>query len=281
MSAGARVRYPEGMTSYQRIEKVIRYVETRGGESPRVGELARVAGLGERHFQRLFARWAGTNPKDYLKFVAGARAKELLRGSSDVLGAALEAGLSGPGRLHDLLVTVEGVTPGEYKSGGAGVTIRHGFAETPFGLAHVGVTERGICRFAFVSDRAGAARELRRAWPEARLISDPAAAAKAARSAFGAGKRRVPVVLRGTPFQLKVWEALLRIPSGRAASYGQVAAAVGAPSATRAVGTAIGANPVAFLIPCHRVLRGSGALGGYRWGTGRKRAILAWESCRA
>jgi AraC family transcriptional regulator of adaptative response/methylated-DNA-[protein]-cysteine methyltransferase len=272
------------MTNYERIEKVIRYIEAHRAEQPRLAELAKVAGLSEHHFHRLFSRWAGTTPKAFLKFLTNAHAKELLRGSQDLLGAALEAGLSGPGRLHDLLVTVEGVTPGEYKAQGAGVEIRYGFHETPFGGALVAVTKRGVCHVSFFDGdgRRSALRELRKSWPRAGLTESRSATAPVVARIFGrARKGRMSVVLRGTPFQLKVWEALLRIPPGRAASYGQVAAAVGHPRATRAVGTAVGRNALAYMIPCHRVLRGTGVLGGYRWGAGRKRAMLAWEASRS
>lgn len=264
----------ERMTTYERIEKVIRYVDEHREEQPGLEELARVAGLSPHHFHRLFSRWAGTTPKDFLKYLTNEHAKALLEGSADVLTASIEAGLSGPGRLHDLLVSVEGVTPGEYKSGGAGVAIRYGVHDTPFGPALLGVTKRGLCHLSFNKDLS----DLRRRWPKADLIADQAATKAAARAIFEKRAGKLGVVLRGTPFQLKVWEALLRIPKGKAASYAQVAAAVGKPKATRAVGTAVGANPIAVLIPCHRVLRGGGLLGGYRWGLARKRAILAWEA---
>lgn len=266
------------MNSYERVEKVIAYVDRHREEQPDLATLAKVAGLSPFHFHRLFARWAGVTPKSFLKFVTNESAKELLT-KNDVLGAALAAGLSGPGRLHDLLVTVEGVTPGEYKARGAGVVIRHGFHETPFGLALVGVTSRGLCHLSFVEDRGRALRELRKKWPKADLREDRAGTAAIAVKAFAHGKRvRIPLVLRGTPFQIKVWEALLRIPAGRAATYAQVAKAVGNPKASRAVGTAIGSNTIACVIPCHRVLRGTGAFGGYRWGVARKRAILVREA---
>lgn len=268
------------MTSYERVAKVIAYVDAHRAEQPRLSVLARVAGLSEFHFHRLFSRWAGTTPKSFLKFVTNAAAKELLL-TRDLLGASYEAGLSGPGRLHDLLVTVEGVTPGQYKARGEGVRILWGFQETPFGSALVGVTARGLCHLVFVDGRRGktaALRELVKRWPRADLREDRAATAAAAAKAFARVKKgKIRVLLSGTPFQLKVWEALLRIPPGRAATYAQVARAVGSPRAARAVGTAVGRNWLAYLIPCHRVLRGTGAFGGYRWGVGRKRAILAWE----
>lgn len=270
------------MTTYERIEKVIRYVEDHGAEQPRLSVLAGVAGLSESRFHRLFRRWAGTTPKSFVKFVTGVRAKALLKDSRDLLGASLELGLSGPSRLHDLFVTLEAVTPGEFKGGGLGLEIRWGFRETPFGTALVGLTGRGVCHLSFLGgprERPRALAGLKRRWPRAAFREDGPAAAAVVRKAFS-GRGKLRVLASGTPFQTKVWEALLRIPAGRAASYGQVAAAVGRPRATRAVGTAVGDNPVAFLIPCHRVLRGTGALGGYRWGPGRKRAILGWEAAR-
>lgn len=265
------------MRAYDRVAKVIRHIEARREEQPDLAALARVAGLSPYRFHRLFRRWAGVTPKAFLKFVTAERAKELLRGSRDVLGAALEVGLSGPGRLHDLFVTTQAVSPGEFKSGGAGLTLRWGFAETPFGTALLALSPRGLCHLAFVDGgRRAALADLRRRWPRARLSEDRAGAATVARRIFSR-RGKVPVLLAGTPFQTRVWEALLRIPSGRAVTYGQVARAVGRPKAVRAVGSAVGENPVAFLIPCHRVLREGGALGGYRWGIPRKRALLAWE----
>ena len=265
------------MTTYQRVEKVIAYVDAHREDQPDLGTLAKVAGLSPFHFHRLFSRWAGVTPKAFLKFVTSESAKDLLL-KNDVLGASLAAGLSGPGRLHDLLVTVEGLSPGEYKSGGAGVVIRWGFHETSFGLALAGVTPRGLCHLAFVSSRESALRELKKKWPKAVLREDHAGTAPIVAKAFGG--KKVPLHLRGTPFQLKVWEALLRVPTGRAVTYAQVAKVVGKPKASRAVGTAVGSNTLACVIPCHRVLRGTGAFGGYRWGVTRKRAILASEAAR-
>lgn len=265
------------MSPYERVAKVIRLIESRPEDQPSLAELARAAGLSPSRFHRLFRRWAGVTPKAFLKFVTAERAKGLLRGSQDLLGASLELGLSGPGRLHDLFVTTQAVSPGEFKSGGAGLTLRWGFHETPFGTALFALSPRGLCHLAFVDGgRRAALADLRRRWPRAALTEDASGTRAVAREAFGRG--RVPVVLSGTPFQTRVWEALLRIPPGRAATYGQVARAVGRPRAVRAVGAAVGANPVAFLIPCHRVLREGGALGGYRWGIPRKRALLAWEA---
>src|SRR5579883_1900069 len=270
------------MTPYDRIEKVIRYIGERHREQPRLETLARVAGLSVSRFQRVFSRWAGATPKDVLKLVTNEHAKELLRRSRDVLSASLETGLSGPGRLHDLLVTVEGVSPGEFKSRGAGLTIRYGFAPSPFGDCLIALTPRGLCHLAFVdSGREASLRQLRARFPKARLARDASAAGRLARSVFGPSRSRMKLALAGTPFQLKVWEALLRLPAGRLASYGDVAAAVGRPKAVRAVAGAVARNEVAFVIPCHRVIRDSGIVGGYRWGPARKRAMLAWEASRS
>ena len=280
--SSARGRGYDGrMSHYERIEKVIRYLDAHAGEQPDLATLAKVAGLSESHFHRLFAKWAGTTPKDFLKHLTSEHAKALLRESKDILGASLEAGLSGPSRLHDLLVTVEGVTPGEYKSGGRGVAIDWAFVETPFGPCLLGATRRGICWLAFTDRREAALRELRSGWPNASLRAGGPLAKAAARAAFGRGKRKVSVVAAGTPFQLKVWRALLRVPEGRLTTYGALAAAIGAPKAARAVGTAVGRNAIGYLIPCHRVIRDTGALGGYRWGPSRKAAILAYEAARA
>lgn len=268
-------------TEYERIERAIRYLESHASEQPGLDEVAAAAGLSPFHFQRLFRRWAGVSPKRFLQLLTVEHAKHLLAGSASVLDAAFEAGLSGPGRLHDHFVTLEAVSPGEYKHGGAGLEIRHGVHPSPFGLALVGETDRGVCALAFV-DRGGepaALDWLRSSWPEARLAADPAATRATVRRIF---ERRgpTPLLVSGTNFQVQVWRALLAIPPGRVCSYGRLARAVGRPGAARAVGAAVGANRISYLIPCHRVIRAVGALGGYRWGTRRKRAMLAWESAR-
>jgi AraC family transcriptional regulator, regulatory protein of adaptative response / methylated-DNA-[protein]-cysteine methyltransferase len=279
VSRRARSGYHEAMNDYDRVEKAVRRIADGEGKPPTLAELARGAGLSPFHFHRVFARWARVTPKALERFLAGERAKALLRGGRPALEAALETGLSGPGRLHDLLVRVEAVTPGEYKSGGAGVAIAWGFAPTPFGTALIGVTARGICHLAFADGaRAAALADLRRKWPRADLYQDAAAARRAAARVFGRGRRSVKALLSGTPFQLKVWEALLRVPPGRALGYGALAARLGRPKAARAVGSAVGSNTVGWLIPCHRVLREAGGLGGYRWGAARKRAMLLREA---
>jgi AraC family transcriptional regulator of adaptative response/methylated-DNA-[protein]-cysteine methyltransferase len=219
-----------------------------------------------------------------VKFLTAKHAKALLRESQSVLDASLDSGLSGPGRLHDLLVTLDAVSPGEYKSYGEGMEIRYGFHPTPFGTCLIGATARGICHLSFVerdnSDRrASTIRELKADWPKAVLRHDPSTTREFAAAIFHRGRsKKIPVLLVGTPFRLKVWEALLKIPSGRVLSYRDIARSIGAPSACRAVGSAVGKNPVAYLIPCHRVIRETGIVGNYRWGQERKLAMLAWEN---
>jgi len=273
----------QAAADYTRVERAIGFLERHAARSPSLAEVARGAGLSPAHFQRLFTRWAGISPKRFLQFLARERAVDLLRRSATVLDAAYEAGLSGPGRLHDLLVSVDAATPGEVASGGRGVAVAWGFSPSPFGECLLGITDRGICHLAFVgaSGRAAALADLRRRWPRAALREDRAlAAVTAARVFAGSGRARIRLHLAGTNFQVKVWEALLRIPRGAATTYGDVARRIGRPTAARAVAGAVAANPVAWLIPCHRVLRSLGALGGYRWGVERKRAMLGWEAAR-
>jgi AraC family transcriptional regulator of adaptative response/methylated-DNA-[protein]-cysteine methyltransferase len=265
-------------TSYRRIERVIAHIDRHHERQPRLDELARVAGLSVFHFSREFRRWAGLSPTRYLRTLSLDVAKRELEDRGSVLTAAWAAGLSGGGRLHDLFVQFEAVTPGEYKAGGAGLALRHGFADSPFGRIHAAASERGLAYLAFV-DRGEerAIEELGRRWPRATLSRDDAAAARIARQAFLEREGRIVLAPMGTNFQVKVWQALLELGTRGPTSYGELAQAIGSPGASRAVGQAVGANPVAFLIPCHRVLRRDGALGGYHWGVERKRAMLAWE----
>ena len=271
---------------YDRIEQAITYLEANFRNQPDLARVASQVGLSEYHFQRLFTRWAGISPKRFLQFLTADYAASLLRTSDSVLSATYAAGLSGPARLHDLILNVNAVTPGELKSGGAGVLIRYGRHDSPFGECILAVTDRGICGLTFVHDGGADAQvdELEQRWPAAELVEDPRATGKIAESIF-AGRNGVKpgplaLLLKGTNFQIKVWEALLRIPPGAAVSYEGIARYLGSPSASRAVGAAVGANPIAYLIPCHRVLRKSGALGEYHWGTARKKAILGWEAAR-
>lgn len=264
--------------SYRRIEKVIRHIDLHHARQPGLGELARVAGLSVFHFSREFRRWAGLSPTRYLRTVALSVAKRELDERGSVLAAAWAAGLSGGGRLHDLFVNFEAVTPGEYKDSGAGIRLRHGFAQSPFGRIHAAVSARGIVHLAFVDGSdAAATADLRRRWPLAELERDDREIAALARQVFIERSGSILLAPTGTNFQVKVWQALLDLGARGPTSYSAIAAEIGQPGASRAVGQAVGANPVAWLIPCHRVLRRDGNLGGYRWGVERKRAMLAWE----
>lgn len=271
-------------TDYARIERAIRYLDAPRTTAPTLAEVAAVVGLSEAHFQRMFTRWAGISPKRFLQHRTAEVVKQLLRERRPLLEVTYEAGLSGPGRLHDLIVNAEGVTPGELQRDGRGVTIRYGFHPTPFGECLIALTRRGVCHLAFVQrdDRHEALAVLAREWPEAELLPDQQSTRKAAAQAFPPpGSNPVPSLalhVRGTNFQLKVWRALLAIPLGSVTTYGDLAAAIGDPKASRAVGTAVGSNPVSYLIPCHRVIRATGELGGYAWGTDRKRTMLALET---
>lgn len=265
---------------YGRVAAAIAYIEARAPEQPGLEEMAAAVGLSPHHFHRLFRRWAGLTPKRFLQLLTVEAAKERLDASRSVLAAAYGAGLSGPGRLHDLFVGLEGVTPGEYRSGGEGVEIEYGVADSPFGPALVGRTGRGVCHLSFLDTDAPepALDGLRSEWPAARFRRGDEVA-EAVVSAMFAGDRP-PLDVRGTNFQARVWAALLRIPEGEVTCYEDVAAALGRPGATRAVAGAVARNRVAWLIPCHRVIRKMGETGGYRWGSDRKRAMLAWEAAR-
>lgn len=271
------------MQAYERVARVIHYLESHHAAQPDLATLAAQAGLSPFHFHRLFSAWAGVTPKDFLQCLTVAHAKSLLREGATVLDAALEAGLSGPGRLHDLCVTLEAATPGEWKRGGAGHALTYGRASSPFGACLIATNARGVCHFAFIdNDYARALEALRGEWPCASTRRDDRRAAAIAQRVFQPAEAphalSLRAYVRGTAFQLRVWRALLRIPPGKLVTYGDIAAALGRPRSARAVGTAVGHNPIAFLIPCHRVIRETGIAGGYRWGATRKRAILAWES---
>ncbi|MGA2176682.1 MAG: methylated-DNA--[protein]-cysteine S-methyltransferase [Verrucomicrobiota bacterium] len=272
------------MNDYERMARVIRYLDEHQEGQPRLSALAREAGLSEFHFHRLFSAWAGTTPKNFLRCLTFARARSRLRRGGNILDSALDAGLSGPGRLHDLCVRLEAASPGEIKSGGAGWTISAGFGPSPFGRCLVAQSPRGVCHLSFVDANPRAAwNEMKELWPNARWERDDAAAGKLLRRVFRPGgqsgsRPKWTALVKGTAFQLRVWRALLRIPAGQLCSYGRLAAAVGAPAGARAVGSAVGRNELAWLIPCHRVIRETGVLGDYRWGAERKRAMIAWEA---
>jgi AraC family transcriptional regulator, regulatory protein of adaptative response / methylated-DNA-[protein]-cysteine methyltransferase len=267
---------------YLRIEQAILYLENHYKDQPELGEVAASIGLSEYHFQRLFTRWAGVSPKRFLQFLTKEGAKHLLSTSENLLDTTHQVGLSSLGRLHDLFVTAEAVTPGEYKSHGAGVTIRYGIHPTPFGKCLIATTEHGICHLSFVQISEGDAIDsLVSDWKQAKMIEDHRSTITLIKPIFDLryNHRGKPlnVHLRGTNFQLKVWEALLQIPAGEVTTYAGIASRIGKPNATRAVGTAVGHNPIAVLIPCHRVIRKVGEFGNYRYGALRKKALLARE----
>lgn len=283
--------------AYRRIARAIHFLNENRDDAPSLADVAGAVDLSPHHFQRLFSRWAGVSPKRFLQYLTLDDARRLLRSGRSVLDTTYELNLSGPSRLHDLFVTVDAMTPGEHKQGGSGLAIDAAEIPSPFGLCLLGVTERGVCWLSFSdspNDDNGL-EQLRGTWPNAEIRTDAEARRRVgdlAETIFGdrllAGgvsaheTPSINVLVHGTNFQLKVWEALLRIPTGRVVSYGDVACAVGkTPKASRAVGSAVGANPVSLLIPCHRVLRSVGTVSGYRWGSDRKRAILAWEGARA
>lgn len=275
------------MNDYERVATTIRFLDQHHTDQPDLAALARGAGLSPFHFHRLFSAWAGVTPKDFLQCLTLEHAKALLRGGDSVLNAALEAGLSGPGRMHDLCVTLDAASPGEMKSGGAGLKIIYGFAHSPFGEALIAETSRGICHLSFTGDngRERAAHELRAEWPGAKFERVDTRAARLAATIFvregvAPSRRKLRAFVKGTPFQLRVWRALLRVPPGSLTTYGRLSSAIAQAGAARAVGTAVGANPIAFVIPCHRVIRETGVLGNYRWDPIRKRAMIGWELSR-
>lgn len=271
------------MNDFERIARIIRHLDEHHREQPSLAELARLTGLSTSHFHRMFTRWAGTTPKDFLQCLTHQHARQLLRDGESVLDAALATGLSGPGRLHDLCVTLEAASPGEIKGQGAGLRIVYGLGTTPFGKCLLGETERGICHLRFVKNPREAIEELKEAWPAAEFQRNDANAKAGAELMFApqhrdARPRQLRAFVKGSTFQVRVWQALVKIPSGRLVTYGQLARSINSPRAARAVGTAVGANPIAWLVPCHRVIRETGIVGEYRWGRERKRALIAWES---
>lgn len=265
---------------YQLMEQAIRYIEANVRRQPELEEIASAIGLSEYHFQRLFTAWAGISPKRFMQFLTKESAKELLNRSENLLDTTHQVGLSSLGRLHDLFVSTEAVTPGEYKSQGAGVSIHYGIHVTPFGKCLIATTERGICHLGFVDGSEGKSIDtLVEHWKQATMIEDFKTTAPLVNRIFlnGQSDDKLKLHLRGTNFQIKVWEALLNIPTGTLTTYEHIAARIGNPRAVRAVGSAVGDNPVAYLIPCHRVIRKSGEFGNYLYGSARKKAILARE----
>lgn len=269
------------MSDYERIARVIRYLDGNFADQPDLAALALRAGLSESHFHHVFTDWAGATPKEFLQCLTVNHARRLLLEGESVLSAAYGSGLSGPGRLHDLCVSLEAASPGEIKSGGEGWKVAAGYASTPFGMALIAQSPRGVCWLSFPDEGAGAWEEMTAQWPRAEWLRADESARQMADRIFQPTASRVPIRahVRGSDFQVKVWRALLRIPAGALVSYGAVAGAAGFASASRAVGTAVGQNSISFLIPCHRVIRQTGVMGNYRWDPVRKRAMIAWEGC--
>ena len=280
------IDYQQLSQDYERIEQAIRFIQSHHHEQPTLNEMAQSVNLSEYHFQRLFSRWVGISPKRFMQYLTKEQAKQLLTQSKDLLNVSHATGLSGSSRLHDLFVTCEAVTPGEYKQRGEGVEIRYGIHPSPFGECLVALTDRGVCNLLFVQnhERDAAVTYLRDNWPAAEFTEDYEETRVVIDEMMELFQRRSSSPLRlylsGTNFQIKVWEALLQIPSGSVVSYEDVAIHIGMPGASRAVGNAISRNPIPVLIPCHRVIRKSGEFGDYRWGASRKKALLGWEMAK-
>lgn len=274
----------ENQLNYYRIAEAIEYIKRNFRTQPTLDELAEKLNLSPFHFQRLFSDWAGTTPKKFLQYISVEHAKKLLSEKQTTLfDAAIETGLSSTSRLHDLFVKIESMTPGEYKNGGKSLSINFSFSESLFGNIIVGSTTKGVCYMAFYEKENEAMEALKSKFPNAGFFHKLDLVQEQALFIFKKDWNRMKEIklhLKGSAFQLKVWEALLKIPMGKLATYGNIAKAIGNPNASRAVGTAIGNNPVAYLIPCHRVIQSSGTVGGYMWGSARKAAIIGWESAR-
>ena len=266
---------------YDLMAAALRYIEEHALEQPSLEDVAEAIGLSPAHFQKVFSQWVGVSPKRYLQYLTLDHAKDLLRDRFTVLDATLESGMSSPGRLHDLFVRWEAMTPGDYAKKGAGLTIRWGWFDGPFGTMLVMGTDRGICGMAFAAEfgRDWAWDDMAGRWQDAEFVEDATALQPWVDAAI-AGRGEVSLAPLGGPFQIKVWEALMAIPSGHVTTYSEIAKRVGNPRAVRAVGTAVGRNPISWLIPCHRAMRRDGGLGGYHWGLPIKRAMMAWEAAR-
>ena len=275
-----------GAADYAVVRRAIAFVCERWRAQPEIDAIAAAAGVSASELHHLFRRWAAITPKAFLQALTLEHARRLLRDSASVLDVSFEVGLSGPGRLHDLFVTHEAMSPGEWKSGGDGLTMSYGFHPSPFGTALVMTTQRGLAGLAFADpgEEQVALADMKGRWPKANIVEDRARTAPLARRIFDTGlwraDRPLRVVLIGTDFEVRVWETLLKIPMGRATTYSDIATKIGATRAARAVGAAVGKNPLSFVVPCHRVLGKDGALTGYHWGLTRKRAMLGWESGR-
>lgn len=271
-----------GSREFARMTRAIEFIERDYQRQPRLAEIAKVVGLSEFHFNRLFRRWTGLTPKQYLAEVTSRAVGTALKAERSVLDAAHSVGLSGGGRLHDLTVTLEAMTPGEIRAAGEGVTVRHGIADTPFGTAFIAETPRGLCRLAFIEGPADTSElsALRASWPKAKFVRDDAHVTTLVDTIWGHKAATLPLAVCGTNFQVQVWRALLELDAGESVTYSALARKLRLPNGARAVGNAVGANPIAWVIPCHRVLREGGKPGGYRWGVARKQMIRRWEERR-
>lgn len=275
----------QAATNFDRITEAIAYIQQNFKEQPSLEEVAEHVHLSPYHFQRIFTEWAGVSPKKFLQFITLKHAKKLLKEQqSSLFDTAFESGLSGSGRLHDLFVRIEGMTPGEFKNGGENLSIHYSYVESPFGKMLIASTSKGVCHIAFADDEGAALQGLKAKFPAAVYTQQMDAVLENIRLIFTHDWDKIHEIklhLKGTDFQLKVWETLLRIPSGQLATYGSIARQIERPKASRAVGTAIGDNPVAYLIPCHRVIQSSGLFGQYHWGSVRKAAMIGWEAVKA
>lgn len=268
--------------NYERVAQAIDFLGKNFRKQPDLAEVARQVHLSPEHFQRIFTEWAGVSPKKFMQFLTLDYLRDKICALPNLQAAADEAGLSAQSRVYDLFVNIEGVTPGTFRDAGAGLAIHYGYHNTPFGLCFLAVADRGVCSLSFVDENLQRVEfeAFRKKWHFAELVHAPERTQPVAQQIFAPGARglqRLTVLAQGTNFQLKVWEALLRIPPGAVTTYGHIARSIGKPEAARAAGTAIGSNPVGFLIPCHRVIQGTGQTGGYRWGESRKSAIVGWE----
>ncbi|MGD1903483.1 MAG: methylated-DNA--[protein]-cysteine S-methyltransferase [Geitlerinemataceae cyanobacterium] len=269
--------------TYAQIARAIAFMRANHRDRPDLSAIARHVHLSDHHFQRLFTRWAGISPKRFSQYLTVEYAKSRIADTASLLDLTHDSGLSSPGRLHDLFVNLEAVSPGEFKAGGKGLKVWHGVHDTPFGRCSIAATARGICHLHFLDDEDGAEERLRSEWFNAEIVRDRTVTQDICDRIFqptASATEPLNVLVKGTNFQIQVWRALLNIPFGGLATYQGLAASMGRPTAARAVGTAIGRNPVGYLIPCHRIIRGSGELGGYRWGVDRKTALLGWEASR-
>lgn len=286
LSETADSQNQQAAIDYGRIEKAITFIEQNFIRQPSLKEIADAVHLSEFHFERMFSRWAGTTPQRFLRYLTKEYARQLLEQAKDVTDVSYQVGLSGTGRLHDLFVTYEAMSPGEYKQRGSGLQIFYGFHPTPFGECLIALTSRGVCSLTFQAADEGALAlaGLKASWPEAIFSENQTLTKNVVEQIFAPAStdssKPIHLLLKGTNFQIKVWEALLKIPAGSAASYETIAWTIGNPKAVRAVGTACGSNQIGYLIPCHRVLQKAGNMGGYRWGTFRKKALLAWEAAQ-